>query len=297
MSPKGKEVECGSTRPEFLRYETEDHEILQALLWPPEKKIKTAIVYVASATGGFIGLHNLVPLAEAITEKGFAFMAMNVRTLGFQNGWTFARFEDCVMDIGAAVRTAKSRGYEDLILVGHSLGGPRSMYYWVQTKEKSVRALVFMGSIISSYEEAHFRWTEAKKKEYDAFLERVRDLIRQGRGDEVLTFKDYFRPPVPPSLTLSARTFISIFGAPFECNAGTVKYGAQVNIPTLVVHSKDDEIAVPKNGEAIYASLTAAPRRDLIWVEGSHMLTSAEDSRKYGEVIANWLLEVVPPAR
>jgi pimeloyl-ACP methyl ester carboxylesterase len=171
------------------------------------------------------------------------------------------------------------------------------MYYWVQTREKSIRALVFMGSIVSSYEEAQFRWTEAKRVEYDAFLQKVRDLVRQGRGEEVLTFKDYFRPPVPPSLTLSARTFISIFGAPSECNAGTAKYGAQVTIPTLVVHSVDDEIAVPKNAEEIYASLTAAPLRDIFWVEGSHMLTDEEDSRKYGEVIADWLLNVVPPIR
>jgi fermentation-respiration switch protein FrsA (DUF1100 family) len=96
---------------------------------------------------------------------------------------------------------------------------------------------------------------------------------------------------------LSAQSFVNIFGTPEECNASTVKFGAQVSIPTLVVHSTRDEIAVPKNAEEIYASLTAAPRRDLIWVEGSHMLADADDARKYGEVIANWLREIVPPVR
>ena len=297
MNPKAGSDRSAGMRLEFLRYKTEDHEILQALLWFPQKDTKTLVIYVPSATGGFSGQHDLRPVASAITSKGFAFMATNVRTVGVPNGWTFARFEDCVKDVAAAVQCAKKRGYESLVLVGHSLGGPRAMYYWVQTREPSVVALVFMGSIVSPYGEARLRWPKSKAAEYDAFLEKIRGLVRQGRGEEVLTFRDYFLAPVPPSLTLSAQSFVNIFGTPEECNASTVKFGAQVSIPTLVVHSTRDEIAVPKNAEEIYASLTAAPRRDLIWVEGSHMLAGADDARKYGEVIANWLREIVPPVR
>jgi pimeloyl-ACP methyl ester carboxylesterase len=297
MNVKRKSTISASMRPEFLRYKTEDQEILQALLWFPKKDTKTAVIYVPSATGGFAGQHDITPIAGAVTGRGFAFMATNVRTVGVPNGWTFARFEDCVLDVGAAVRYAKSRQFEDLVLVGHSLGGPRAMYYWVQTREPSVRALVFMGSIVSPFGEAQLRWPEGKRAEYDAFLQKIRELVREGRGEEVLTFRDYFLPPVPPSLTLSAQTFVNLFGTPAECNASTVKFAAQVSIPTLVVHSTQDEIAVPKNAEEIYASLTLAPRRDLIWVEGGHMLAQAEDARKYGEVIGNWLSEVVPPIR
>lgn len=300
MNLKRKSVISASMRPEFLRYKTEDQEILQALLWFPQKDTKTGVIYVPSATGGFAGQHDITPVASAITGKGFAFMATNVRTVGIPNGWTFARFEDCVQDVEAAVRYAKSRQFEDLVLVGHSLGGPRAMYYWVQTREPSIRALVFMGSIVSPYGEAQLRWPESKRAEYDAFLQKVRDLVREGRGQEVLTHQDHFREPgatVPPSLTLSAQTFLNLFGTPAECNASTVKFGAQVTLPTLVVHSSHDEIAVPKNAEEIYASLTGAPRRDLIWVEGSHMLTAAEDARKYGEAIADWLTKVVSPIR
>lgn len=297
MNRKGKSDTSPKMRPEFVRYKTEDQEILQALLWFPEKGTKTAVIYVPSATGGFSGQHDLTPVARAITGKGFAFMATNVRTVGIPGGWTFARFEDCVQDVEAAVRYAKSRRFEDLVLVGHSLGGPRAMYYWVQTREPSIRALVFMGSIVSPYGEAQFRWPESKRAEYEAFLQKIRGLVHQGRGEEVLTFRDYFIPPVPPSLTLSASTFLNLFGTPAECNASTVKFGAQVSIPTLVVHSTHDEIAVPKNAEEIYASLTSAPRRNLIWVEGGHMLAQAEDARKYGEVIGDWLSQVVPPMR
>jgi alpha-beta hydrolase superfamily lysophospholipase len=287
-------------RPEFIRYKTEDQEILQALFWFPEEVTKTAVIYVPSATGGFSGQHDLSPIASEITSRGFAFMATNVRTVGNPSGWTFARFEDCVQDVEAAVRYAKSRQFEDLVLVGHSLGGPRAMYYWVQTREPSIRALVFMGSITSSYEEAQYRWPKNRRDEFDEFLQRARDLVREGKGQEVLTHQDHFREPratVPPNLTLSAYTFLNLFGTPGECNASTVKFGAQVTIPSLVVHSSQDEIALPKNAEEIYASLTSATRRDLIWVEGNHMLFQVEDARKYGEVIGNWLSKIVAPVR
>jgi len=297
MDRKSKSNSPASARPEFVRYVTEDQQALQALLWFPKKDTKVLVLYVPSATGGFAGQHDLTPVSDVITGKGYAFMAANVRTVGDPSGWTFSRFEDCVKDVGAAVQFAKSRGFENLVLVGHSLGGPRAMYYWVQTREPSVRALVFMGSIVSPYGEAQLRWSESKRAEYDAFLQKARDLISQGRGEEVLTFRDYFLPPVPPSLTMSARTMVNVFGTHAESNASTVKFGAQVTIPALVVHSTRDEIAVPKNAEEIYASLTAAPRRDLIWVTGSHMLADAEDAQKYGEAIASWLSEVVPPVR
>jgi len=297
MNPTERRDRTGDRRPEFVRYETADGEVLQALLWLPRERTRTAVIYVPSATGGFAGRHDLVPVSRAITGKGFAFMAANVRTVGDPSGWTFARFEDCVEDVKAAVRYAKSRRFETLALVGHSLGGPRAIYYWVQTREPSVRALVFMGSIVSPYGEAQLRWPEEKRREYSVFLRKIRKLVQQGRGGEVLTFKDYFLPPVPPSLTLSAASFLNMFGTSEESNANTVKFGARVTIPTLVVHSTDDRIAVPKNAEEIYSSLTAAPRRDLVWVGGDHMLADGGDAGRYGEVIADWLRKVMPGGR
>jgi len=295
MNPNDKSSYMFIERPEFVRYNTEDQSVLQALLWVPDDSVKTAVIYVASATGGFCGTHDLSPIAKAITDKGYAFMTPNVRTIGDPNGWTYARFADCVLDVDAGVNFLKGRGFDNFILVGHSIGGTRAIYYWVQRREPTIRALVFMGSIISSYGEAQLRWSEEKKAEYEMFLEKVREMVRQGKGEEVVTFNDFFKFPVPPMMTAAARTVLDIFGAPHECPSSTVKYGDQVTIPALVVHSKDDDIAVPKNAEAIHASLTASPRKDLIWVTGSHMLSDPEASKTYGEAIAGWISEVVPP--
>jgi len=279
---------------EYVSYMTEDKVLLNALLWLPPGGTKTVVIYVPGMTGGFSGVHEINPAAEGLTSKGYAFLAVNMRTAGL-HGMLFARFEDYVKDIDAAIRFAKSRGLTEVVLYGVSLGGPRIMYYWAQTRDPSVRALVFMGCIKSPYLEAQLRWNESERARYDAFLQGARDRVAQGKGNDVLTYTDWF-PKF--SVTLSAQTFVNIFGTLAESNASTVKFGPQITIPALIIHGLKDEIALPPNGQAIYDSLTASPRREIVWVEGAgHYLIKGVVADKYAEALATWVPRFVQPTR
>lgn len=279
---------------EFVSYTTEDKVLLNALLWMPPGGTKTVVIYVPGMTGGFIGVHEINPAAEGLTSKGYAFLAVNMRTAGL-HGMLFARFEDYVKDIDAAIRFAKSRGLTEVVLYGVSLGGPRIMYYWAQTRDPAVRALVFMGCIKSPYLEAQLRWNESERARYDTFLQGARDRVAQGKGNEVLSYTGWF-----PNLTvtLSAQTFVNIFGTLADSNASTVKFGPQITIPALIIHGLKDEIAVPPNGQAIYDSLTAAPRREIVWVEDAgHYLIKGPVANKYAETLVTWLPKFIQPTR
>ena len=279
---------------EFVSYTTEDKVLLNALLWLPPSGTKTVVIYVPGMTGGFSGVHEINPAAEGLTDKGYAFLAVNVRTAGL-HGMLFARFEDYVKDIDAAIRFAKSRGLTEVVLFGISLGGPRIAYYWAQTRDPAVRALVFMGSIKSPYLEAQLRWNESERARYDAFLQGARDRVAQGKGNEVLTYTDWF-PKV--TVTLSAQTFVNIFGTLAESNASTVKFGPQITIPALIIHGSKDEIAIPPNAQAIYDSLTASPRREIVWVEGAgHYLIKGAVAKSYAEALVAWLPKFIQPTR
>jgi alpha-beta hydrolase superfamily lysophospholipase len=155
---------------ELVAYPTDDRVRLHALLWQPAGATKAVVIHVPGMTGGFVGPLDLNPVAAALTARGYAFMAVNMRTAGL-HGMLLARFEDYEKDVEAAVRYARSRGFTDVALVGHSLGGPRIVYYWTRTREPSVRALVFSASIKSPYLEAQLRWNERERAEYDAFLQ------------------------------------------------------------------------------------------------------------------------------
>jgi esterase/lipase len=280
---------------EFLLYSTEDKLSLNALLFAPKSATKSIVILIPGMTGGFSGGgHDYRPMAERLSEKGYAFMVPNMRTAGL-HGMLFARFDDYTKDVAAAVAAAKSRGMTDITLFGTSLGGPRAIHYWTRTKDPAVKAMGFLASIKSPYLEAQLRFDAARRADFDAFLARCRDLIKQGRGRDVVTYENWFPGR---HITLSAMSFVDIFGTLEESNASTIKFGPQLTLPAVVIHGTKDEIALPPNGTAIYDSLTAAPKREIVWVEGaSHYLAPGPIAENYAKAVADWVSRAVPASQ
>jgi esterase/lipase len=265
------------------------------LLFAPRAASKSIVIMIPGMTGGFSGgAHDYMPLAERLGEKGYAFMVPNMRTAGL-HGMLFARFDDYTKDVAAAIAAAKSRGMTDVALFGTSLGGPRAIHYWTRTKDPAVKAMGFLASIKSPYLEAQLRFDERKKVDFDGFLIKCRDLIKEGRGRDVLTYQNWFPGR---HVTLSAMSFVDIFGTLEESNASTVKFGSQLTLPAAVIHGTKDEIALPPNATAIYDSLTAAPKRDIVWVEGaSHYLTPGAIAANYAKAVVDWVTRAAPASQ
>ena len=81
-------------------------------------------------------MQDMSPLAEALNRNGYHFISMNLRTAG-ANGMLYAKFEDCLLDIAAAVKHAKDKGLTNIILLVPSLSAPRAFYYLAKAKERS----------------------------------------------------------------------------------------------------------------------------------------------------------------
>ena len=55
-------------------------------------------------------------------------------------------FEDCVVDIDAWIKFALSKGYEKIILMGHSLGTEKIVYYMNKGRyTNKVKAIILLG--------------------------------------------------------------------------------------------------------------------------------------------------------
>jgi len=277
---------------ELLRYTAADGAPLGALLWRPDAAADSAIVMIPGFNGNIVGgLHDYQPLAEAATARGHAFLLPCLRTAG---DFSDARFEDCEADIAAALGAIKARGISEIALFGTSLGGPRAVYYLARTGDSAVRALGFLASIMSPYEEAQLRMPEEDRARLEALLRRCRELVAAGEAEECVTFRDWFPRR---HVRATARGFLSIFGAPGDTACGSHRYGPQVRVPSLVVHGTADEIAFPPNAQAIHDSLTAAPGRELVWVEGArHWLEPGWIAERYAEVIAAGVARTMPAA-
>jgi pimeloyl-ACP methyl ester carboxylesterase len=281
-------------RAEFLLCDTEDRQTLNALFYPLDKPTRSVVIYVPGMTGGFSGIHDYAPLATKLAEIGYALLVPNLRTAGL-HGMLYARFDEYRKDIAAMVALVKGRGFDQIALLGTSLGGPRILDYWRHTRDPAVKALGFISSIKSPYLEAQIRFDDAKKADFDAHLAKCRELIKAGRGSEILTYGNWFPGR---DMVLAAHVFVDFFGTIEESDASTVKFGSEVTIPTMVVHGAADNLALPPNGQAIYDSLTNAPKRDLIWVEGgTHFLQRGRSAEGFAKAISGWLAANLPAAR
>jgi pimeloyl-ACP methyl ester carboxylesterase len=235
--------------------------------------------------------HDYSPLANALTDNGYAFLLSNMRA-SYNNA--YAEYGDAVKDIAAFVAYAKSKGYARIAILGISLGGPRVAQYMAERNDAAVNAVGFMASIPSPYLEFQVRSSEADKRRLEDTLEHARELVAQGKGQQPVAYDNWF--PGGVSVMGTAKALISFFGAPSDLSApSSVKYGPKIKVPALVIHGDSDELSLPPNAQKIYDSLTASPQRDLIWVKGaSHYLTPGPLAESYARLSTDWIVKNMP---
>jgi pimeloyl-ACP methyl ester carboxylesterase len=278
---------------DLLRVEAEDKVALNGLIWTTPKRGNSLVILVPGATTGaaLVPSHDYYPMANALTEKGYAFVIANMRA---SYNYPYADYSDAIKDITAFVAYGKSAGYTRISIFGISLGGPRMAQYMAERGDGAVKAVGFIASIPSPYLEFQIRATEADKKRLEDVLNRARLLVAAGKGLEPLAFENWF--PDGRSFMATAKSMIGFFGAPSDRSApSSIRFGPQIKVPALVIHGEKDEISFPPNAQAIYDSLTASPQRDLIWVPGaSHYLSPGPIAEAYATKIAEWLDKSMP---
>ena len=281
------------SRLDLIQIEAEDKTALQGLLWEPQKVSDSLVVMVPGGTTGaaLFPAHDYSPLANALTDNGYAFLLGNMRA-SYNN--PYAEYSDAVKDIAAFVAYAKSKGYARIAILGISLGGPRMAQYVAERNDPAVKAVGFIASIPSPYLEFQLRSGEADKQRLEDTLRHARELVAQGKGQQPVAYDNWF--PGGLSVMGTAKQLISFFGAPSDPGTpSSIKYGPQIKVPALVIHGDKDELSLPPNAQKIYDSLTASPQRDLVWVKGaSHYLTPGPLAESYARLTVDWLVRNFP---
>ncbi|MCF8587447.1 alpha/beta hydrolase [Gordonia liuliyuniae] len=82
-------------------------------------------------TSNFMGHYLLAPLAE----RGIDAVGLATRYIGNDSSLTM---ENCVLDVGAAIRFLRERGYEKVVLIGNSGGGGLAALYQSQAESPTI---------------------------------------------------------------------------------------------------------------------------------------------------------------
>jgi pimeloyl-ACP methyl ester carboxylesterase len=110
---------------------------LSGAVWASEVRLRghqpdTAVVFI-HPTANFLGHYALPALARC----GVAAVGLTTRYVGNDSN---LNVENCLLDIGAAVRYLREHGYQRVVLAGNSGGGTVVPYYQAQAEHPSVTA-------------------------------------------------------------------------------------------------------------------------------------------------------------
>ncbi|MBI4140276.1 DUF1749 domain-containing protein [Candidatus Woesearchaeota archaeon] len=238
---------------QLISFESLDKLQLEGFLCAPFKT-KTCIVHVHGMTDNFVGLSIIDNLVNAAFANNFAFFTFNNRGMGtitvFQRlkehliyrtiGTSFENFKDCVLDIHAVLKMLKSYGYKNFILSGHSTGCQKIAYYQSRKQSKAVKGLI----LLAPADDLNCQKKELGKRKFNETLKIARDLVRKGKGKELMP------PQFEPSYFSAKRYYELYRQGSIEGNlfnyVGELKTLTKIKVPVLSVFgTKEEFTAMP----------------------------------------------------
>lgn len=139
----------------LVRIITEDALVLHGLFYEPTKGSRKAIIHIHGWTGNFYENEFLNHIAHMCTQQGYGFLTCNTRGAGFVQeflddnhhsyhkvGGSLERFSDSTMDIRAMLDFLYDRGYDEVILEGHSTGCQKSVYYAATANDTRIKGVI-----------------------------------------------------------------------------------------------------------------------------------------------------------
>lgn len=125
-------------------------------------------------------------------------------------------FNDCAIDFQTSIDFLVSQGCEEIVIIGHSLGGAKCAYYAAEVGHPMLRGVVLLSAIPSTY-------NFAGKEE---LIEEARRCVAEQRGPTILPFTEGQTVALHEPATL-LRSFESAY------RGTTLDAAAKITLPIL----------------------------------------------------------------
>ena len=244
-----------SLKGELVRITTKDELELPGLLYEPGKRTTYALIHVHGWNGNFYENKFIDFIARESVANGHAFLTFNNRGTGFivdlirrkrkveyvKIGGSVEKFEDCIIDIKAAVDFLNKRGYKKIILQGHSTGCQKIAFYQYRTNDQRVKGLIELAPVDDV---ALVKRLLGKK--YEKSLKISKSMVKRGEGEEPIPKWISFTNSYGKIIMLTARRYLSIAdptttGGRIFNYSGKLKEIKSVNRPIFAIFGSKDE--------------------------------------------------------
>ena len=217
---------------ELLSFVTADQEMLHGALFRADASPRPdlALVMIHGVAMSFY-TGPLRVFAEALAGRGHHSFSINCRghdwiarggDLTAFRGATYENFEDCELDIDAAIDRMKQEGYARFVLVGHSLGSVKSIYYQGTRRRDDV-----VGVISCSAPRQFYSARQVEDPEFEARMADAESRVAGGEGEEFL-----WAPASGAMGPFTYRTYVSKYGR-HETN-DVRPHAARLGCPLLI---------------------------------------------------------------
>lgn len=290
-----KDLKC-----ELVRFRTKDNLELQGLLFEPEEKTKTVLVYVHGWTGNFYENVFIDYIAEAAVKNNLAFLTFSTRAAGFVKeflekkgmrtryikiGGSLEKFEDCLKDIGAATKFLEKRGYERFILQGHSTGAQKVAYYVLKKQDKRVKGLILMEPTDDPPIVRRFLGDR-----FDEAVKYAKDRVNEGKPLEPMPAW------LPFGVQLSAQKFLSMSDKNSEEGRlfdyyGSIEEIRKLDCPILVVFGSITEYQERPEEKLMILKKALKNCKTKLFINANHWFFGLE--KELGKTISEWIRSIV----
>jgi alpha-beta hydrolase superfamily lysophospholipase len=239
-------------RVDLQTIETKDGVRLTGMVaWPKRRRSEVGVVWVHGLSSTFYAnLLRTETLAKQVSALGLPLAVFNTRGHDIVHrmkrkkrsrrfafgGAAFEIFRDSIHDIRAVIDFLYAKGYKRIVLVGHSTGANKALYYTHKGNDRRIKGVALLSPL--SDIAGDFR---GREKELHRLLRVAKQWIARGDGDQLLPETDF-------GYLISARRFVSMYtpgGAedvfPYALKPGNWKELKGVRVPMLVALGEHDE--------------------------------------------------------
>lgn len=200
-------------------------------------------------------------------------------------GTTYEIFDDCLYDIDLFVSKAKELGYKKIILLGHSLGCNKVIYYMYNEYLKGRTEI--MGIILASAPDQKGKLQMCINEKYDELLNEAKYNIDNSNPTKLLSEEIYDR-------YISSETFLSFYSENSSCNNLPIidkkevfEQFSIIDVPILTF-SGSEEHSTYLNLDYLKTKATNCPNFSSKIIEGTgHMYLKKEE--EIASLIIAWI--------
>ncbi|MDH5392897.1 MAG: alpha/beta hydrolase [Gammaproteobacteria bacterium] len=189
---------------------------------------------------------------------------------------------DAVEEIGLWLNWLKSKGADNIVLLGHSRGGNQTAWFASETDDKVIKKVILIAPMTWSEDYAVTNYKKRYKKELAPILAKAELLVKQGKGQTVLNNTDHI---YCENTSVTAESFVSYnkpdqrFNTPYLLD--------KIKQPVLVFAGSADTTV--KDLDKKVAPYLAKGKVDLAMIDGAgHMFRDL-----YAEDVVDQVVEFI----